>query len=163
MAKVGKSILGPNEGLLRQSVPGEDLMFKITGDDTDGHLDYFELTIQPGSGPPLHIHHKQHETIHFLNAPFRIHIDGQEWDLEPGSFVYVPIGSVHAFKNLGDEPAQCILTFAPGHSDKFFEEFAPVIGSFEGPPDPAVLDPIFAKYGWELVGPPLGARDGDQH
>ena len=159
MTKVGKNVLGPNEGLVRQSVPGEDLVFKVTGDDTEGRLDYFALDILPDSGPPLHIHHKQHETIHFLTGRFRVHINGEEWTCEPGSFCHFPVGVVHAFLNVSSEPASCILTFTPGHTDEFFAEFGPIIRSFNGPPDPAVIGPIFAKHDWELVGPPLNMLD----
>ena len=161
MTGVGKNILGPGEGLERTSVPGETLMFKVTGDDNDGRMDYFSLDISPDSGPPLHIHHKQYETIHFLSGRFRVHINGEEWECEPGSFVHFPIGVVHAFLNLSPEPAKCILTFTPGHTDDFFEEFGPIIRSFNGPPDPAVIGPIFAKHDWELVGPPLNMLDKD--
>src|SRR5689334_10887813 len=59
-------VLAAGDGLLRQSVPGETLLYKVTGDDTDGALDIFLLSIQPKSGPPLHIHHQQHETIYFM-------------------------------------------------------------------------------------------------
>lgn len=50
--------LAAGEGLLRHSVPGETLLYKVTGNDTDGALDIFLLSIQPKSGPPLHIHHQ---------------------------------------------------------------------------------------------------------
>ena len=58
--------------------------------------------------------------------------------------------------NVGDQPGECLVTFAPGGTDKFFEEFAPVVRGSDHP-DPAKIAPIFAKYGWELVGPPLSA------
>ena len=64
------------------------------------------------------------------------------------------MGARHAFLNVDDQPGECIVTFAPGGTDKFFQEFAPAVRN-EGPPDPAKIAPIFAKYGWELVGPPL--------
>lgn len=162
MGKVGKNILGPKEGLLLQSVPGEDLLFKLTGEDTGGALDYFLLDILPDSGPPLHVHHKQQETLHFLSGRFRVHIDGEDTICETGAFVHFPIGCVHAFQNISDEPAKVILTFTPGHTDLFFEEFSPIIRGFDGPPDPAVLAPIFAKHGWELKGPPL-SQLGEPH
>ena len=155
MGKVGKNILTQDDGLLLHSVPGEDLLFKVTGEDTDGALDYFVLDILPRSGPPLHLHHKQHETLHFLSGKFLVHIDGEETECDTGAFVHFPIGCTHAFMNISDAPAKVILTFTPGHTDLFFEEFSPIIRGFDGPPDPAIIAPLFAKHNWELKGPPL--------
>ena len=55
---------------------------------------------------------------------------------EQGGFVYVPIGVRHAFLNVGDQPGECMVTFSPGGTDTFFEEFAPAVRA-ENPPDPA--------------------------
>ena len=147
-------VLAASDGLLRQSVPGETLMYKVTADDTDGAMDCFVLSIQPKSGPPLHIHHQQHETIYFLKGSYKVQLDDDVFRCEAGGFVHIPVGARHAFMNVSDQPGECIVTFAPGGTDKFFEEFAPVVRQ-EGRPDPARLAPIFVKYGWELVGPPL--------
>jgi quercetin dioxygenase-like cupin family protein len=57
-------VLGPGEGLRLQSGPGRDLIFKVTGEDTGGAFDYFIVEVAPRGGPPLHVHHKQEETIH---------------------------------------------------------------------------------------------------
>jgi quercetin dioxygenase-like cupin family protein len=145
--------LAAGEGLLRHSVPGETLLYKVTGDDTDGTLDIFFLSIQPKSGPPLHIHHHQHETIYFAKGRYKVQIGEDVFRCEAGGFVHIPIGARHAFMNVSDQPGECIVTFSPGATDKFFEEFAPVVRG--GHPDPAKLAPIFAKHGWALVGPPL--------
>jgi quercetin dioxygenase-like cupin family protein len=146
-------VLTTNDGLLRHSVPGETLIYKVTGDDTNGALDVFVLNMQPKSGPPLHIHHHQHETIYFLKGSHKVQLDDEVFRCEAGGFVHIPIGVRHAFLNIGDQPSECMLSFAPGGTDKFFAEFAPAVRGDH--PDPAKLAPIFAKYGWELVGPPL--------
>ncbi len=49
--------LEPDGGLRLQSGPGRDLVFKATGEDTGGALDYFIVEVAPHGGPPLHIHH----------------------------------------------------------------------------------------------------------
>ena len=56
-------VLGPGEGLRLFSGPGRDLVFKVTGQDTGGAFDYFIVEVSPRGGPPLHVHHKQEETI----------------------------------------------------------------------------------------------------
>jgi quercetin dioxygenase-like cupin family protein len=61
-------VLAPTEGLRLQSGPGRDLVFKVTGDDTGGAFDYFVVEVAPRGGPPLHVHHRQEETIHVLSG-----------------------------------------------------------------------------------------------
>ena len=151
-------VLAAPDGLLRHSVPGETLLYKVNGADTNGALDVFVLTIQPHSGPPLHIHHHQHETIHFLKGHYKVQLGDEMFRCEPGGFAYIPMGVRHAFLNVSDEPGECVITFSPGGTDKFFEEFAPVVHA-QHPPDPTTIAPIFAKHGWELVGPPLSADE----
>lgn len=148
-------ILRPDEGLVRESVPGETLRYKVTGDDTDGRFDYLVLEIQPGSGPPLHIHDVQHETVHFVTGRFKVQAGDEVQTVEAGSFLWVAPGVPHAFLNISDAPGLCVLTYSPGHSDRFFAEFGPVVRSFDGPPDPAVIAPIFERHEWQVVGPPL--------
>lgn len=151
-------VLGANEGLIRTSVPGETLTYKLTDQDTNGAYDYVVLDVQPKSGPPMHIHHKQQESIHFLKGRYKVQIEDEVFYVEEGGFVHIPIGVNHAFINVTDELGEAIFIFSPGGSDKFFEEFSPVIRGFDGPPDPAVLGPIFAKHDWELTGSPLSAE-----
>ena len=66
--------LEEGNGLKLNSGPGRDLIFKVTGDDTDGAFDYFIVQVAPKSGPPLHVHHFQEETIHVLKGHFKIKI-----------------------------------------------------------------------------------------
>ena len=61
-------VLGQGEGLRLQSGPGRDLIFKVTGEDTGGAFDYFIVEVAPRGGPPLHVHHRQEETIHVIGG-----------------------------------------------------------------------------------------------
>ena len=67
-------VLNAGEGLRLQSGPGRDLIFKVTGEDTNGAFDYFIVEVAPHGGPPLHVHHFQEETIHVLKGRFKIRI-----------------------------------------------------------------------------------------
>jgi len=68
------TVLGPGEGLRLRSGPGRDLIFKVTGEDTGGAFDYFIVEVAPHGGPPLHVHHRQEETIHVLKGRYKIRI-----------------------------------------------------------------------------------------
>jgi quercetin dioxygenase-like cupin family protein len=147
--------LAPEDGLRLQSGPGRDLVFKLTGEETHGALDYFVCEVAPRGGPPVHVHHHQDETLHVLSGRFKVRIGEQHHILEPGGFAYLPAGLAHAFLNLTDDPAELIITFTPGGGHKFFEELAPTTRTAE--PDHSEVAAIFERHGMALVGPPLSA------
>jgi len=54
-----------------------------------------------------------------------------------GDFVNVPRDTVHAFKNVGSEPARMIVTFVPAGFERYFEEvFTPTEDHVSTPPPP---------------------------
>jgi quercetin dioxygenase-like cupin family protein len=148
-------VLAPGGGLRLQSGPGRDLVFKVTGDETGGALDYFIVEVAPKGGPPLHVHHRQEETIHILAGRFKVRIGEQLFTLEQGGFAYLPSGVPHTFLNLTDEPAEVIVVYTPGGGNKFYEELGPA--TRQGSPDRARVAAIFERHGMTLLGPPLSA------
>lgn len=146
-------VLAAGEGLKLQSGPGRELIFKVTGEDTGGAFDYFIVEVAPKGGPPLHVHHKQEETIQVLKGRFKVRIGDEIYTIEEGGFAYMPSNIPHAFLNLTDQPGEIIVVYTPGGGHKFYEEFGPI--SRMGPPDPKVIGPLFTKYDMSLLGPPL--------
>ena len=150
-----RTVLAPGEGLRLQSGPGRDLIFKVTGEDTGGALDYFTVEVAPKGGPPLHVHHSQEETIHVLTGQFKVRIGDDLFHLEEGGFAYLPSEIPHAFLNLTDEPGEIIVAYTPGGGHKFYEELGPATRN--GTPDRTVVAAIFEKHDMSLLGPPLSA------
>jgi quercetin dioxygenase-like cupin family protein len=146
-------VLAAAEGLRVQSGPGRDLIFKVTGEDTDGAFDYFIVEVAPHGGPPLHVHHKQEETLQVLKGKYKVRIGDETFRLEEGGFAYLPSRVPHAFLNLTDEPGEIVVVYTPGGGHKFYEELGPA--SRQGTPDRKIIAEIFEKYGMTLLGPPL--------
>ena len=155
MTTIPYTVLAPDEGLRLQSGPGRDLIFKVTGDDTNGALDYFIVQVAPGGGPPVHVHHRQEEAIHVLAGRFKVRIGDEVHNLEPGGFAYLPAGLPHAFLNLTDQPAELIVVYTPGGGHKFYEELGPA--TRDATPDRDAVAAIFERHGMSLLGPPLTA------
>lgn len=149
------TVLGTGEGLHLQSGPGRDLIFKVTGEDTGGAFDYFIVEVAPHGGPPLHVHHKQEETIHVLKGRYKIRIGDEVFQLEEGGFAYLPSKVPHAFLNLTDEQGEVIVVYTPGGGHRFYEELGPI--SRGAHPDREVIGALFEKYDMTLLGPPLTA------
>jgi quercetin dioxygenase-like cupin family protein len=148
-------VLADGEGLRLQSGPGRDLVFKVTGEDTGGAFDYFIVEVAPHGGPPLHVHHRQEETIHILKGQYKIRIGDEVFQCNEGGFAYLASGVPHAFLNLTDQPGEVIVVYTPGGGHKFYEELGPM--SRGGSPDPKLIAALFEKYDMTLLGPPLSA------
>ncbi len=149
------TVLGADEGTRLQSGPGRDLVFKVTGEDTGGAFDYFTVEVAPEGGPPLHVHHRQEETIHVLKGRFKVRIGDELFELDEGGFAHLPSDTPHAFLNLTDEPGELIMVFAPGGGHRFFEELGPATRN--GTSDRTEIAAIFERHDMSLLGPPLSA------
>lgn len=80
-------------------VMGDQVTFK-TDADHDG-MTIFESVITPGGGPPPHVHKQQEEAHYVLEGTFSF-LNGTEWIKAPaGSFILIPRGVRHAFRNVG--------------------------------------------------------------
>ena len=147
--------LNAEEGLRLYSGPGRDLIFKLTGEETDGAIDYFIVEVAPHGGPPLHVHHRQLETIHVVKGKFKVRVGDQDFHVEEGGFAYLPRDVPHTFLNLTDEDAEIIVVYAPGGCRSFYEELGPA--TRQGNPDMREIAQIFERHGMTLLGPPLTA------
>jgi quercetin dioxygenase-like cupin family protein len=148
-----RTVLGAQQGLRLQSGPGRDLIFKVTGEDTGGAFDYFVVEVAPKGGPPLHVHHKQEETIHVLKGRYKVQIGEDIFHLDEGDFAYLPSTVPHTFLNLTDEAGEVIVVYTPGGGHKFYEELGPLTRN--GTPDRATVAALFEKYDMTLLGAPL--------
>jgi quercetin dioxygenase-like cupin family protein len=146
-------VLKEGDGLRLQSGPGRDLIFKVTGLDTNGAFDYFIVEVAPHGGPPLHVHHFQEETIHVLKGRFKVRIGDANYYLDEGGFAYLPSKIPHAFLNLTGEGAEVIVVYTPGGGHKFYEELGPISRSPNA--DRQQIAAVFEKYGMTLLGGPL--------
>lgn len=147
--------LTADEGLRLRSGPGRDLVFKVTGDDTGGAFDYFVVEVEPHGGPPLHVHHRQEESLHVLSGRFKVRVGDEERVLERGGFAFMPSGRPHAFRNVTDEPAEVVVVYTPGGGHAFYEELGPL--TRDRVPEPGEVAACFERHDMTLLGPPLAA------
>lgn len=147
-------ILGPGEGY---TIPGTDAMtLKATGEETGGSIGFLEATSSPGYGPPRHIHRSHDELFYVLEGEFLFLVGERQVSASPGSFVFVPRGTVHAAKATGAEPGKVLIAYVPGGLEHSFEEFAQARAEQgEGASRGRTAEEINEKYDSEFVGPPL--------
>jgi mannose-6-phosphate isomerase-like protein (cupin superfamily) len=150
----GGIILGPGEG---RTIPGTDaITLKATSEETGGSIGFIEATDPPGTGPPRHIHHSCDELFYVLEGEFLFLVGERQVSALPGTFVFIPRGTVHAAKIIGTEPGKVLAAYIPGGLEHSFEEFARLRTEQgeEADRSRAVAE-INEKYDSEFVGPPL--------
>lgn len=130
------------------------LKLLLSGKDTAGTQVIFEDIVEPGVGPARHIHHQQDETFFFLEGEFVVEVAGELLHVHPGDVAFIPKGTIHAFKNVGNTPGRLRYVFSPALTiEQMFREFYASLES--GSLDMDSMTQIALKHGQEFVGPPL--------
>jgi len=136
-------------------VLGDLCTFKVVGEDTGGSFSLIEVQVQSENGPPSHIHHREDETFYVLEGEFSFLHGDITITATAGSFVYIPKGTLHTFKNIGTSQGRFLAIITPAGFEKFFEEIGePAIDKSSPPPfNPATVEKLLAlapKYHLEV-------------
>lgn len=140
-------------------------LVKIRVPNTSGQdeITIMEHRAPAGDSPPLHIHRNQDEGFVVLDGEIRVNMDGKEIIARKESALLAPKGIPHSYKVISAEGAR-FLTITRGPD---FEGLVRFLGRPaerdalpvpSGPPSPeqaAKLAEICAKFGIDLIGPPL--------
>ena len=84
------------------------------------HLALFMVQFQPNGTGTTHDHPLE-EIYYLLSGKARATLDGEEFIVGPGQFVWTGVGCFHQFECIGDEPVRWLETQAPLPTD--FETF----------------------------------------
>jgi mannose-6-phosphate isomerase-like protein (cupin superfamily) len=115
-----------NEPDLTMGEGGTRVHYLATGASTSGQFGLYRWDMAgPPSGPSPHFHRTISESFFILSGTVRLY-NGERWrDANPGDFLFVPEGGIHAFHNESGEPASMLLLFAPGAPrEAYFEGLA---------------------------------------
>ncbi|AQW54693.1 cupin domain-containing protein [Streptomyces violaceusniger] len=108
------------------SSPGGSTHYLATSESTGGEFGLYKVEMGPRSGgPKTHFHKAMSESFYILSGKLELY-NGEKWITgREGDFLYVPVGGLHAFKNVADEPMSMLLLFAPGAPrEEYFERVA---------------------------------------
>jgi quercetin dioxygenase-like cupin family protein len=141
-------------------------MLKVSGGASrDGAVcSTFEITVPPGYDVGAHVHTRGEELFYVLEGTLdllafepleRTPDDWHSWTSlsgqrylrgGPGSLLFVPAGTPHAFANLSSSPARMLFQAAPeGHED-YFEELAALLRASNGKPDQEAVAEIRRRH-----------------
>jgi len=113
-----------------------------------------ELNALPRSGPFLHVHHREDEWYYVLFGEFIFRASGDEFNLPAGGGIWLPRGIPYVWANRATTPGRLILMCQPGGFEKFFDEIGNVPMNKKSPD---TMEEVMAKYGMEMLGPPIFA------
>ncbi len=148
----------PGEGL-RVSVVGDIYTFLATGKETNGRYALWEAVVYPGGGPPLHKHQWEEEGFYVLEGEITFVLGSERLVASQGTFVNMPVGTPHAFKNEGATPAKMLISVAPAGLEQMFLEIGKPLSPGESsvePPSKEEIDKLLAaapSYGIEILLP----------
>src|SRR6516162_9681346 len=103
------TIRKPSEGRT-VAVVGDVYRFLAIGEDTNGRYALWEAVVSPGGGPPPHVHSREEEGFYVLEGEITFLAREQTLVAGPGTFVNMPVGMRHAFKNESSRPARMLIS-----------------------------------------------------
>jgi len=137
-------ILGPRDGERIGSGPASARVV-ADAESTAGAFTLTETTIPPGfPGPPRHSHRELTDAFYVLEGTLSVHVDGETRDVEPGSYVSIPPGNVHAFSNRSARPVRFLNINSPGGWERYLREIAEIMR--DGMPNPDQWRAVMARH-----------------
>jgi mannose-6-phosphate isomerase-like protein (cupin superfamily) len=142
-------------------VLGELVTYRLAAEQSGGASSVFEVLVHPQGGPPPHIQHREDEWAYVLEGEFELLYKDRTISGGPGTLVYVPKGTLHTYKNTGEEPGRLLVGQTPaGLLQGFFDEVGETAvdrntpPAMDGPPDVGRIVATAARYGMEIPPPP---------
>lgn len=108
------------------SSPGASTHYLATNESTGGEFGLYKVELGARSaGAKTHFHKAMSESFYILSGELELY-NGEKWVTgRVGDFLYVPVGGLHAFKNVTDEPMSMLMLFSPGAPrEEYFERVA---------------------------------------
>lgn len=154
----GATLVPPGGGK-KLWVTDELMTFKASGKDTGGAYALTDSMVPPEGGPPPHVHTREDEAFWVLEGELEVSVGGDRFRAGAGSFVHLPRGVIHSYRNVGTGPARFLTLMVPAGLEKFFEEVGKPGTDVSSPPPVGEedIDRLLAlapKYGVEI--PPPG-------
>lgn len=147
----------------RRAYMGGLVSLIVTGDETNGAFSLAQNVLPVGFATPFHRHSLEEETFYLLDGEAEFLVDGKLFRVATGAVVFLPRGSEHGFRIVGDKPARMLNLISPAGFENFFLELSEPAQtdtlSAPGVPDVQRLLATSARYGVQIMGPLAAAID----
>ncbi len=155
---------------MTKPVPANQLWFqnslvtiRVSASDGQDGISVLEHRVPYGFSPPLHLHRTEDEVLHVLEGEFRVRVKDQEHRLGAGDALLAQKGVPHTYRVESAQGGRCLTITMRGDFERFVRAVSrlaerPELPEPAGPPSADAIQALratAAKYGIELVGPPL--------
>ncbi len=122
------------------------VVLRLTSEDTNDRFGIYQITLDGGAeGAKLHYHRFMDETFIVEEGIVSLQAGTKKVDAVPGTIVYIPRFTPHAFKNMQSTPARVMLLFNPAEKrEGFFKGLQQVLGS--NPVNPQEFLKLYQKF-----------------
>jgi quercetin dioxygenase-like cupin family protein len=103
-------------------VTGLHVRILLGNEQTNGAFAVAEITAHPGDFVPPHTHDPEDEMFLVLEGAVEFDIPGGPVTALPGTFVHIPRGLFHGFRNASEADAKVLDFHTPGGFENFFAE-----------------------------------------
>ncbi len=121
---------------------GDDYRFLITGAQSNGQYFAMDARVPPGAGPPPHIQTREEEAFYVLSGELVFRAGGKRVVGRTGTFLHVPRGVPHHFRNESEAEARVLIWFGPACIEHMMERMAD---------DPDNYEAIGREFGVDFV------------
>lgn len=136
---------------------------RVSATDGQDRISILEHFVPYGSSPPLHFHRTEDEIFHVLEGEFRVRLQDQEHRFRAGDVRLLPKGTPHTYRVESAQGGRCLAITVGGEFERFVRAVSrpaerPELPPRAGPPSADAIQALkatAAKFGIELVGPPL--------
>jgi quercetin dioxygenase-like cupin family protein len=128
----------------------------LSPDQSRGAMTILDSTAPVTTRPARHIHEREDETVIVLTGQCEFWVEGARLVKGPGETIFVPRGSEHTFRVLGDQPSRHLIVLTPGGFEGFFADMAR--GHCRIPEDVPEIEASARVHHMKITGPPLGAE-----
>lgn len=130
---------------------GLDMKILLSTEASGGAISVLMGWLKPGEGPADHFHADRDEMFHVVEGTLELTIGGKTSTAGRGATVFIPRGTVHRFKNVGDTPL-CMLDWTlPGGQDHYFKAISDLAARGSFTPEAAVE--INRKFDTTFISP----------
>jgi quercetin dioxygenase-like cupin family protein len=129
---------------------GIPMHIMLRAEETGGAFAALVAEFDPGQGPPPHFHHDHEEYFFVLEGEFELTVGAQTVTAGPGSIVFVPRETVHAFKYVGSTRGKILEWGTPGGQERYFEAIDKLAS--EGNLNPESIVATSKDFATEFVG-----------
>jgi quercetin dioxygenase-like cupin family protein len=111
------------------SIGGVDVIFRLSGRETDGAYAVLEFHLDAGRQIPPHAHCREHEVSYVLEGEIGLRIGEEELIATQGSLVVKPPQVTHVWWNPSGSPARALELISPAGLERYSRELAEIHAS----------------------------------